>query len=119
MRSTLRRLLALATLAGLALFARPSTAQAPIATDRTMTSPPVAAPTSGRVEALVGGRLIDGYGGAPLLDSVVVIEGEKIVAVGRQGQVAMTTSTRRFFARPAGSSLPSGLALGAIGCDSP
>jgi imidazolonepropionase-like amidohydrolase len=41
------------------------------------------------VKALVGGRLIDGYGGPPLLDSVVVIDGERIVAVGRQGEVAV------------------------------
>lgn len=40
-----------------------------------------------RVKALVGGRLIDGFGGTPLPDSVVVIEGDKIVAVGRQGEV--------------------------------
>ncbi len=46
-------------------------------------SPLAAAP----VKALVGGRLIDGYGGAPLADSVVIVDGETIVAVGRQGQV--------------------------------
>jgi len=34
-------------------------------------------------KALVGGRLIDGYGGPPLEDSVVVIEGERITGVGR------------------------------------
>jgi len=38
-------------------------------------------------KALVGGRLIDGYGGPPLGDSVVVIEGERIAAVGRMGEV--------------------------------
>ena len=32
--------------------------------------------------ALAGGRLIDGYGGPPLEDSVVLIEGERIVAIG-------------------------------------
>ena len=79
MRPTLRQLLALTTLAALALLAAPTTAQAPAAP----------AATAGHVKALVGGRLIDGYGGAPLLDSVVLIEGEKIVAVGRQGQVAI------------------------------
>jgi imidazolonepropionase-like amidohydrolase len=47
------------------------------------------APASARGEslALVGGRLIDGYGGAPLEDSVLVIEGERIAAVGRLGEV--------------------------------
>src|SRR5436190_11974603 len=32
--------------------------------------------------ALVGGRLIDGWGGAPVNSSVVLIEGERISAVG-------------------------------------
>jgi cytosine/adenosine deaminase-related metal-dependent hydrolase len=32
--------------------------------------------------ALVGGRLIDGFGGPPLEHSVVLIEGERIKAVG-------------------------------------
>jgi imidazolonepropionase-like amidohydrolase len=40
-------------------------------------------------KALVGGRLIDGYGGPPLDDSVVLIEGERITAVGRVGEVAV------------------------------
>lgn len=34
------------------------------------------------VTALVGGRLIDGWGGAPVNDSVVLIEGDRITAVG-------------------------------------
>jgi imidazolonepropionase-like amidohydrolase len=38
-------------------------------------------------KALVGGRLIDGYGGPPLDDSVVVIDGERITAVGRVGEL--------------------------------
>ena len=41
------------------------------------------------VKALVGGRLIDGYGGRPLENSVVLIEGERITAVGRVGEVAI------------------------------
>src|SRR5205085_6024964 len=32
--------------------------------------------------ALVGGRLIDGFGGTPIANSVIIIEGERIVAVG-------------------------------------
>ena len=32
--------------------------------------------------ALVGGRLIDGFGGPPLANSVIIIEGERIAAVG-------------------------------------
>jgi imidazolonepropionase-like amidohydrolase len=35
-----------------------------------------------KVTALVGGTLIDGYGGRPLPNSVVVVEGERISAVG-------------------------------------
>jgi hypothetical protein len=38
-------------------------------------------------KALVGGRLIDGYGGPPLDDTVVLIEGERITAVGRLGEL--------------------------------
>ena len=38
-------------------------------------------------KVLVGGRLIDGYGGPPLDDSVVLIEGERITAVGRLPEV--------------------------------
>ncbi|HEY7817183.1 MAG TPA: Xaa-Pro dipeptidase, partial [Vicinamibacteria bacterium] len=36
---------------------------------------------------LIGGRLIDGYGGPPLENSVIVIEGERITAVGSVGEV--------------------------------
>ena len=43
----------------------------------------------GAVKALVGGRLIDGFGGTPIEDSVILIEGEKITAVGRQGELAV------------------------------
>jgi imidazolonepropionase-like amidohydrolase len=39
-------------------------------------------PAPARVTALVGGRLIDGWGGAPVNNSVVLIEGERITAVG-------------------------------------
>jgi imidazolonepropionase-like amidohydrolase len=37
--------------------------------------------------ALVGGRLIDGWGGPPLDDSVIVLEGDRIAAVGARGAV--------------------------------
>ncbi len=39
------------------------------------------------VKALVGGTLIDGYGGKPLTNSVIIIEGERIKAVGQVGQL--------------------------------
>ena len=38
---------------------------------------------------LRGGLLIDGRGGAPIPNAVVVMEGAKIVAVGREGEVAV------------------------------
>jgi imidazolonepropionase-like amidohydrolase len=39
------------------------------------------------VIAIQGGTLIDGNGGAPVANSVVVIQGNRITAVGRAGQV--------------------------------
>ena len=44
---------------------------------------------SARVKALVGGTLIDGYGSTPLRNSVVIIEGERIKAVGQVGTLAI------------------------------
>lgn len=45
----------------------------------------VGSPASAQtVKALVGGTLIDGYGGAPIHDSVILVEGEDIVEVGRE-----------------------------------
>src|ERR671936_1407864 len=35
--------------------------------------------------ALVGGRLIDGFGGQPLANSVIIIDNERITAVGTVG----------------------------------
>lgn len=39
--------------------------------------------------ALVGGRLIDGFGGPPLANSVILIDGERITAVGQVGTLAV------------------------------
>ncbi|GAC1476895.1 MAG: amidohydrolase family protein [Gemmatimonadaceae bacterium] len=49
------------------------------------------APVAGaqRTLALVGGTLIDGYGGPPLRNSVILIEGERIKAVGQVGTLAV------------------------------
>jgi Imidazolonepropionase and related amidohydrolases len=44
---------------------------------------------STNVKALVGGTLIDGYGSMPLRNSVVIIEGERIKAVGQVGTLAI------------------------------
>ena len=41
------------------------------------------------VRALVGGTLIDGYGGPPLRHSVILIEGERIKQIGQVGQLAV------------------------------
>ena len=38
-------------------------------------------------KALVGGTLIDGFGGPPIRNSVILIEGEKIQAVGQVGSL--------------------------------
>jgi imidazolonepropionase-like amidohydrolase len=41
------------------------------------------------IKALVGGTLIDGYGGRPMRDSVILIEGDRIKAVGQVGALAV------------------------------
>jgi imidazolonepropionase-like amidohydrolase len=41
------------------------------------------------VKALVGGTLIDGFGGRPLRNSVVIVQGERISAVGTVGTLAV------------------------------
>jgi imidazolonepropionase-like amidohydrolase len=40
-----------------------------------------------QTKALVGGTLIDGFGGTPLRNSVIIIEGERIKAIGQVGQI--------------------------------
>ena len=42
-----------------------------------------------RALVLEGGTLIDGTGKAPVADAVVVVEGNRITAVGRRGQVSV------------------------------
>jgi imidazolonepropionase-like amidohydrolase len=44
---------------------------------------------SRNVKALVGGTLIDGYGSTPIRNSVVIVEGERIKAVGQVGTLAI------------------------------
>ncbi|CAN5342768.1 amidohydrolase family protein [soil metagenome] len=39
------------------------------------------------LKALVGGTLIDGYGGTPIQNSIIIIEGERILKVGRIGEI--------------------------------
>ena len=47
------------------------------------------APAQSRLKALVGGTLIDGFGGRPVRNSVILIDGERITAVGVQGSLAV------------------------------
>jgi imidazolonepropionase-like amidohydrolase len=49
----------------------------------------VGRPDANRVIAIVGATLIDGRGGAPVLDAAVLVRGERIVAVGRRGSVSI------------------------------
>ncbi|MEM6704567.1 MAG: amidohydrolase family protein [Acidobacteriota bacterium] len=49
----------------------------------------VVAPLASQDMALVGGRLVDGYGGKPLEDSVVLVREGRIEAVGQVGQLAV------------------------------
>lgn len=45
--------------------------------------------SQGNVKALVGGTLIDGFGGDPLQNSIIIIEGERISEVGKIGELAI------------------------------
>lgn len=49
----------------------------------------VAQPRSDRVTAITGATLIDGRGGAPVPDAVVVVRGEKIIAAGPRSSVTV------------------------------
>src|SRR6185436_8656378 len=53
-----------------------------LTTDRAQTQ-------SSNVKDLVGGTLIDGYGSTPVRNSVVIVEGERIKAVGQVGTLAI------------------------------
>jgi hypothetical protein len=44
-------------------------------------------PDEGRQKAIIGAVLIDGNGGPPLSDSVVIVEGGRIRAAGRRSEV--------------------------------
>jgi imidazolonepropionase-like amidohydrolase len=43
--------------------------------------------------ALVGGQVIDGYEGPPIHDGVVLVAGDRIIAVGRRGEVSIPPGT--------------------------
>ncbi len=42
-----------------------------------------------QMKALVGGTLIDGFGGQPIHNSVIIIDGDKITKVGHQGNTVI------------------------------
>ena len=56
---------------------------------------PPAAPEGTRITAIVGATLIDGRGGEPLPDAVVVIRGDKIAAVGTRASAAIPPEGER------------------------
>jgi imidazolonepropionase-like amidohydrolase len=49
--------------------------------------------------AIVGGTVVDGNGGPPIPDAVVVIDGTRITAVGRRGAVPVPAGARQIDAR--------------------
>ncbi len=51
------------------------------------TPPSPAEPTPQSTKALVGGRIIDGFGGKPIENGVIVVDGERIVAMGPEAEV--------------------------------
>lgn len=48
-----------------------------------------AQPQDRKLKALVGGTLIDGYGSMPIRNSVIIIDGERIKAVGQVGSLTV------------------------------
>jgi imidazolonepropionase-like amidohydrolase len=55
----------------------------------TPSASPFASNQPNPVKALVGGTLIDGYGSKPIQNSVILIEGERIKAVGQVGTLSI------------------------------
>src|SRR5262245_57907370 len=57
--------------------------------------PPSAQPPSAgaRLKALVGGTLVDGFAGPPIQNSVILVDGDKISAVGQVGTLKLPPET--------------------------
>lgn len=53
----------------------------------------LAIPGTAQKKALVGGTLIDGFGGDPLKNSIILIEGDKIVKIGQVGTLEIPKGT--------------------------
>ena len=61
--------------------------------------PNPAAQTTAPVTAIVGGTVVDGNGGAPIADAVILIDGARIAAVGPRSAVAIPAGARQVDAR--------------------
>ena len=61
--------------------------------------PAARAQAPGPATALVGGTVIDGNGGAPLADAIVLIAGGRVTAVGPRNRVPIPTDARQVDAR--------------------
>ena len=59
----------------------------------------VARPTGSKATAIVGATLIDGRGGAAVTDAVVIVRGERIVAVGTRATIRIPGGTEVIDAR--------------------
>lgn len=70
-----------------AAFAALVVALAPSAVEAQRTTSPSTSATTARPLALVGGQVIDGYEGPPIRDGVVVIQGNRITAVGPRSEI--------------------------------
>ncbi|WP_234022821.1 amidohydrolase family protein [Sorangium cellulosum] len=68
---------------------------------------PIAAPDAAHSVAIVGATLIDGRGGPPVRDAVVVVRGDRIVAAGARGSTAVPAGAE--VVRGAGLSVLPGL----------
>ena len=64
------------------------------AADQDRTQANQAGPQPRATLAIVGGFLIDGFGGPPRPDSVILVDGETIVAVGDEGRLAVPSGAR-------------------------
>jgi imidazolonepropionase-like amidohydrolase len=62
-----------------------------LATGVATSTGPASLAQSSRLKAFVGGTLIDGFGGAPIRNSVILVEGERITAVGQVGRLDVPT----------------------------
>ena len=47
------------------------------------------------LKALIGGTLIDGFGGKPLANSVILVQGERIKAIGQVGRIDIPEEAER------------------------